>query len=106
MKRALSVFSVAALAFVGVGVVAPTASAVPVGNCKTWVSNKAPYTGSAYCSNVAAFDKFRVKVTCVDPRGSKWFAYGPWKKNTQTSTVKCSDNPNVGVLNPGVSFNA
>ncbi|MEU0135330.1 hypothetical protein ABZ172_15095 [Streptomyces sp. NPDC006296] len=77
-----------------------------MGNCKTWVSNGAPYTGSAYCSNLAAFDKFRVKLTCVDPRGSTWVVYGPWKGNAKTSSAKCSDNPNVGVLKTGVSFSA
>ncbi|MEU3652015.1 hypothetical protein AB0E67_04050 [Streptomyces sp. NPDC032161] len=53
---------------------------------------------------MAKFDKFRVKVTCVDPRGSQWIVYGPWKENAKTSTAKCSDNPNVGVHKVSVSF--
>ncbi|MEU1490106.1 hypothetical protein ACFYPA_23320 [Streptomyces sp. NPDC005775] len=105
MKRILSILSITAAALATAGVMAPTASA-GVGNCKTWTSNSAPYTGSAYCSEIAAADKFRVRVTCVDPRGSTWIAYGPWVKNTKTSTVKCSDNPNVGILKTGVSFSA
>ncbi|MEV3932402.1 hypothetical protein [Streptomyces sp. NPDC049944] len=51
-------------------------------------------------------DKFRGRLTCVDPRGSTWVVYGSWKGNTQTSTAKCSDNPNVGILKTGVSFSA
>ncbi|MFJ3087614.1 hypothetical protein [Streptomyces sp. NPDC086838] len=105
MKRIFSTLSITAAVLATAGAVAPAASA-NVGNCKTWTSNKAPYTGSAYCSEIATFDKFRVKVTCVDPRGSTWVVYGPWVRNTKTSTAKCSDNTSVGILKTGVSFSA
>ncbi|WP_432060297.1 hypothetical protein [Streptomyces sp. S1] len=107
MKRSFAVFGITAALLGGAAALAPAASASgSVGNCNTWTSSKAPYTGSAYCSKLAMADKFRVKLTCVDPRGSQWTVYGPWKRNTETSTAKCSDNPNVGVLRVGVSFNA
>ncbi|WP_418958721.1 hypothetical protein [Streptomyces tritici] len=107
MKRALALTGVVGALLAGSAAFAPAASAAGgVGNCNTWTSSRAPYTGSAYCSNIAWGDKFRVKLTCVDPRGSQWTVYGPWKRNTETSTAKCSDNPNVGVLRVGVSFSA
>ncbi|MGW2088786.1 hypothetical protein [Streptomyces sp. NPDC001880] len=106
MKKRASVVAGIALALTtGTFALAPGASAgARVGDCNTWKSNTAPWTGSAYCSGMAWADKFRVKVTCIDPRGSQWSAYGPWKKNAQTSTAKCSDNPSVGVLKVGFVF--
>ncbi|SFY11663.1 hypothetical protein OH786_12490 [Streptomyces atratus] len=106
MKKKVSVVTGIALTLTaGTLALAPGASAgVRVGDCNTWKSNRAPWTGSAYCSGMAWGDEFRVKVTCIDPRGSQWIAYGPWKKNTETSTAKCSDNPNVGVLKVGFAF--
>ncbi|CAM5414917.1 hypothetical protein [Streptomyces narbonensis] len=106
MKRSFAAFGITAALLGGSAVLAPAASAASVGDCNTWTSSRAPYTGSAYCSKIAWGDKFRVKVTCVDPRGSQFTVYGPWKRNTETSTAKCSDNPNVGVLRVGVSFSA
>ncbi|WP_329621569.1 hypothetical protein OG357_14620 [Streptomyces sp. NBC_01255] len=106
MKRSFAAFGITAALLGGSAALAPTASAGTIGDCNTWTSSRAPYTGSAYCSKIAWGDEFRVKVTCVDPRGSQWTVYGPWKNNTQTSTAKCSDNPNVGVLRVGVSFSA
>ncbi|MFD4221285.1 hypothetical protein [Streptomyces griseus] len=105
MKRTISALSITAALLATAGAMAPTASA-NVGNCKTSVSSGAPYIGSAYCSKLAAMDKFRAKITCVDPRGSTWLVYGPWKGNAKTSTAKCSDNPNVGILKVGVQFSA
>ncbi|MCP9957604.1 hypothetical protein [Streptomyces sudanensis] len=88
-------------------VFAPAASAGGgVGDCNTWKSSRAPYTGYAYCSQLALGDKFRVKVTCINPQGKQWTIFGPWKRNTEKSSAKCSDSPNVGVLQVGVSFSA
>ncbi|MEU9762637.1 hypothetical protein ACFYYY_05825 [Streptomyces sp. NPDC001834] len=104
-KRISTIAGITLTLAAGTLTLAPSASAgVRVGDCNTWVSNNAPWSGSAYCSGMAKFDKFRVKVTCIDPRGSQWLAYGPWKGNAKTSTAKCSDNPNVGVLKVGFAF--
>ncbi|MET9954607.1 hypothetical protein ABZ135_24110 [Streptomyces sp. NPDC006339] len=97
---------ITAMAAGGIAIAPAAAASGSVGNCNTWTSSRAPYTASAYCSKIAWGDSFRVKATCVDPRGSTWVAYGPWRKNTETSTVKCSDSPNVGVLKVSVSFSA
>lgn len=106
MKRAIAAVGLTAALLGGSAALAPAASAGTVGDCNTWTSSRAPYTGSAYCSKIAWGDKFRVKVTCVNPQGRQWTIYGPWKRNTETSTAKCSDSPNVGVLRVGVSFSA
>lgn len=106
MKRVFAASGIAAALIAGSVAFSPVASAADVGDCNTWTSSRAPYTGYAYCSKIAWGDKFRVKVTCVDPRGSQWVRYGPWKKNDQTSSMKCSDNPNVGILKVGISFSA
>ncbi|MET9555764.1 hypothetical protein [Streptomyces sp. NPDC006645] len=78
-----------------------TAVADPIASCNTWKSNSAPWSGSANCTGLGISDTFRVKVTCIDSRGTKTVLYGPWKRNHQTSTKKCSDNPNVGVYKAG-----
>ncbi|WP_327369448.1 hypothetical protein [Streptomyces sp. NBC_01217] len=105
MKRALTT-SCLALAFAATSLgFAPTASA-NIGNCNTWITYSSPNYGNAYCSNLAIFDKFRVRLTCIDPHGKQWIVLGPWKKNTQTSREKCSTSTNVGVLKVGVVFSA
>ncbi|MET9665477.1 hypothetical protein ABZY19_08890 [Streptomyces sp. NPDC006475] len=106
MKRTFSIASGASLALAaGMLALAPQASAdTQAGDCNTWKSSRAPYTGSAYCSGMGISDKFRVKLTCVGPHGTQWLVYGPWKKNTQTSTAKCSDNPSVGIYKVGFAF--
>ncbi|GHF15009.1 hypothetical protein GCM10017776_36280 [Streptomyces griseoluteus] len=81
---------------------APNASAA--GDCNTWKSSSAPWTGYAYCSKMGITDKFRVKVTCMGPDGKTWVAYGPWTGNTGTSKKKCADDPNIGVYKVGISF--
>ncbi|MER6502352.1 hypothetical protein ABT218_23980 [Streptomyces sp. NPDC001455] len=52
---------------------------------------------------MANFDKFRVKVTCIDPRGKQWVVYGRGRGNGDTSSAKCSDSPDVGVYKVGVN---
>ncbi|WP_326652135.1 MULTISPECIES: hypothetical protein [unclassified Streptomyces] len=104
-KRASIISGVTLALTAGALVLAPGASAsAQLGDCNAWKSNRPPYTGSAYCSGMGWSDKFRVKLTCIDPRGSQWLVYGPWKKNAQTSTAKCSDNPNVGIYKVGFAF--
>src|ERR1044072_2652557 len=51
-------------------------------------------TGSAKCSNLARFDQYRAKVTCIDSRGIKAVFYGPWKKGKsgEGSRRKCPRN--------------
>ncbi|MFJ1745511.1 hypothetical protein ACIOJD_04620 [Streptomyces sp. NPDC088116] len=103
MKRSSSITLGLTLAVTAATVaMAPSASAA--GDCNTWKSNSAPWSGSAYCSGMGISDQFRVKVTCVGPHGTTFIVYGPWKRNTKTSTAKCSDNPNVGVSKVGVAF--
>ncbi|MET9555763.1 hypothetical protein [Streptomyces sp. NPDC006645] len=75
--------------------------AAAAADCNTWVSNSAPYTGYAKCTGMTVLDRFRVKVICIDSRGTKTTMFGPMKKNAQTSSKKCSDNPNVGVYQVG-----
>ncbi|NUK02887.1 hypothetical protein [Streptomyces lunaelactis] len=107
MKKNASIISGVTLALAaGALALAPGAAAgEQVGNCHTSLSSRPPYTGTAYCSGMAWGDRFRVKLTCIDPRGSQWLVYGPWKKNDSTSTAKCSDNPNVGIYKAGWAFN-
>lgn len=104
MKKAL--IAALGLAFTtGSLIVAPAASAaVPAGvECQTWKSSRAPYTGYAKCTGMLPLvEGVKVKVTCIDPRGSKWHVYGPSKGNGETSSAKCSDSPNVGVYQVGV----
>ncbi|MGW2258485.1 hypothetical protein ACWCXE_11615 [Streptomyces sp. NPDC001780] len=106
MKKGISAIIGVALATTATTVIiAPSASArIQAGDCNTWRSNSAPWSGSAYCSGMGITDQFRVKVTCIGPNGNQFIVYGPWKKNTKTSTAKCSDNPNVGVYKVGVAF--
>ncbi|MER6608494.1 hypothetical protein ABT282_21910 [Streptomyces sp. NPDC000927] len=52
---------------------------------------------------MANFDKFRVKVTCIDPRGKQWVVYRRGRGNGDTSSAKCSDSPDVGVYKVGVN---
>ncbi|WP_418958720.1 hypothetical protein [Streptomyces tritici] len=89
-------------------ILAPGASAAQQGvtsvDCETWKSSHAPYTGSAKCTGMLPYplEAAKVKVTCIDPRGVKTVKYGPAVGNGKTSTVKCSDSPNVGVYKVGV----
>lgn len=105
MKRALTASCLAtAFATASFGF-APAASAGgSVGDCDTWITYSSPNYGNARCTKIAMFDKFRAKITCIDPHGKQWLAYGPWKKNGETSKGKCSTDKNVGVLKVGVSY--
>ncbi|WP_208867357.1 hypothetical protein, partial [Streptomyces himastatinicus] len=62
-------------------------------------------TGSAKCSNLARFDQYRAKVTCIDSRGIKAVFYGPWKKGKsgEWSSRKCpgTQGGRVGVYKAG-----
>ncbi|WP_326652133.1 MULTISPECIES: hypothetical protein [unclassified Streptomyces] len=88
--------------------VAPTASAgesdAQAPQCNLWKSNSAPYTGYAWCKGRRPTSIHRVKVTCVDPRGSQRIVWGPPRRSEQTSAAKCSDNPNVGILKVSVAY--
>lgn len=103
MKRASSTLACLTLTLTAGGVfAAPHAAAV--GDCNTWMTDKAPYGGSAYCSGMAWGDEFRVKLTCISPHGTQFIVYGPWKKNAKTSSAICSTNPSVGVYKVGWGF--
>lgn len=101
-KRATFIAGATLMLATGGLISAPSASAV--GDCNTWKSNKAPWTGYAYCSGMAWGDEFRVKITCISPHGTQFIVYGPWRSNTGTSSAKCSDNPNVGIYKVGWAF--
>ncbi|MGW2088787.1 hypothetical protein [Streptomyces sp. NPDC001880] len=106
MKRR-SITSVLALATVaGSLLVAPGATAAEAGvrgtSCEVWKSSKAPWTGYSKCTGMLpVVERQQVKVICIDPRGSQWVVYGRGKGNGETSSAKCSDNPNVGVYKVG-----
>ncbi|MEU9847500.1 hypothetical protein [Streptomyces sp. NPDC047985] len=105
VKRALTA-SCLTLTFAAASLgIAPAASA-NTGDCNTWITYSSPNYGNAYCSGLARFDKFRAKITCIDPHGKQWIVLGPWKKNAKTSRQKCSSDTKVGVLKVGVIFSA
>lgn len=72
--------------------------------CNLWKSNSAPYTGYAGCKGRRPTSVRRVKVTCVDPHGSRRIVWGPPRRNQQTSTAKCSDTPNAEILKVSVAY--
>ncbi|MFJ1745512.1 hypothetical protein ACIOJD_04625 [Streptomyces sp. NPDC088116] len=108
MKKQLSFISGLALAIsTGATLMAPAASAgestVQEAECNTWVSNSAPWRGYAKCTAMLpVVERFQVKLICVTPHGTTFTVYGPGKGNGQTSSAKCSDNPNVGISKVGV----
>ncbi|WP_327709251.1 hypothetical protein OG912_11350 [Streptomyces sp. NBC_00464] len=108
MKRTFRLAVGVAIAAGSVAVTAPTATASEVGtasiDCKTGKSGSAPYYAFARCNEMGSWAKFRVHATCVDPRGGTWIVNGPWMRKTQTSIVKCSDSPNVGILKIGLTL--
>jgi hypothetical protein len=62
-------------------------------------------TGYAKCADLARFDRYRVKVTCIDTRGVKTVFYGPWRGGTSGdwSKRKCPGTQGgaVGVYKAG-----
>ncbi|MEU8673795.1 hypothetical protein [Streptomyces sp. NPDC048560] len=87
---------------------APSAAAretrIANADCTVWKSSSAPWTGYSKCTGMLPLvERQQVKVTCVDPRGNLWVVYGKGKGNGETSSAKCSDNPNVGVSKVGAS---
>lgn len=62
-------------------------------------------TGYAKCADLARFDRYRVKVTCIDSRGVKAVFYGPWKpgRSGEWSQRKCpgTEGGRVGVYKAG-----
>lgn len=74
---------------------ASATATAPQHDCRTGKTTGPPSRGVAYCTGTPWH---RVKVRCVDPRGSQWYAHGPWMRSGQSSSVQCSANPNVGIL--------
>ncbi|WP_234382233.1 hypothetical protein, partial [Streptomyces dysideae] len=73
---------------------APTASAAdrsPKAVGYVCTSKHTTTSGSAKCSDLARFDRYRAKITCIDVRGVKSVFYGPWKGGLsgEWSTRKC-----------------
>ncbi|MET9954606.1 hypothetical protein ABZ135_24105 [Streptomyces sp. NPDC006339] len=104
MKKTLTATLGLALA-TGSLIAAPSASAASSSvDCEVWKSSTAPYTGYAKCTGMLPYplEGARVKVICIDPRGSKWTVYGSTQGNGKTSSAKCSDNPSVGIYKVGV----
>lgn len=96
-----------ALAAASLTLASPAAAATTrpsgdLGKCDTWKSHTAPWGGSAKCTDMARADSFRVELTCINSSGSQYTVLGPWKKNNQTSSAVCSQDPNVGVLHVSV----
>lgn len=86
---------------------APSASAgessAQDAECNTWKSSTAPWRGYSNCTGMLpVVERHQVKLICIDPRGNQWTVYGRGAGNGQTSSAKCSDNPNVGVYKVGV----
>ncbi|WP_418958719.1 hypothetical protein [Streptomyces tritici] len=76
---------------------APSAfAAAPKYGCTSWKSADGR-TGHAKCTSMPSHYQAQVVVICVDWRGKEATVHGPWVKNGQTSSRRCSDNPNVGV---------
>ncbi len=90
------VVAITAGAFIGLGVLAPAASANESGtqsaDCNTWSSGK---TGYAYCSGLGFKGAHRAKVVCTDIRGVETTFYGSWVGNAKTSSATC---PGSGYL--------
>ncbi|MER7622571.1 hypothetical protein [Streptomyces sp. NPDC126503] len=108
MKKKTVVTALGLAVAAGSLITAPAASAAQTGlrsvDCETWKSSRAPYTGSAKCTGMLPYplEGAKVKITCIDPRGTKWVVYGPAVGNGKESKAKCSDNPNVGIYKIGV----
>lgn len=85
--------TIAAGIFIGLGVLAPTASASESGpqsaDCNTWSSGE---TGYAHCSGLGHLGAHRVKVVCTDTRGIEATFYGSWVANDRTSSKKCPNS--------------
>ncbi|GGV84819.1 hypothetical protein GCM10015535_30610 [Streptomyces gelaticus] len=108
MKRRSITSVLAFTAVAGSLLVAPSATASEVriqkADCEVWKSSKAPWTGYSKCTGMLPLvERQQVKVICIDPRGSQWVVYGRGKGNGETSSAKCSDNPNVGVYKVGAN---
>lgn len=85
-------------------ITAPSASAATSAatdvECTTWSSGR---TGYAKCTGMLPLiERFRVKVTCIDSRGSQAVVPGNARSNGQTSEASCPDSPNVGIYKLGV----
>ncbi|MEU0843840.1 hypothetical protein ABZ370_30780 [Streptomyces sp. NPDC005962] len=109
-KAGSTVAAVAAAVATASVLMAPAASAADSAGNSTragyvCTSQHTQTTGYAKCSNLARFDQYRAKVTCIDSRGIKAVFYGPWKKGASGdwSSRKCpgTQGGRVGVYKAG-----
>ncbi|WP_031045496.1 hypothetical protein [Streptomyces sp. NRRL F-5650] len=94
--KAKKIGILAAGVFLGLGALAPNASAGEMGtqsaDCNTWSKGN---TGYAYCSGLGVVGAHQVKIVCTDIRGVETTFYGPWVGNAKTSSRAC---PGSGFL--------